>query len=97
MVIRPGMPHECQRVLASVIKLLLANFQQNNHLLNVRAICEHGKTRNMRAGAAQETSDDFNKSPHGKPCEGAESLKSGPFHTLQELPAITPAQMRDMT
>jgi hypothetical protein len=51
----------------------------------------------MRAEAAQKTSDDFNKSPHAEPREGAKPLKSGPFHTLQELPAITLAQMRDMT
>jgi hypothetical protein len=86
-----------QPALASVTKLLLANLQQNNHLCCVRAICEHGKTRNMRAEAAQETSDDFNKSPHAKPREGVKPLKSGPFQTLQELPAITLAQMRDMT
>jgi hypothetical protein len=76
---------------------LLAKIRQTNHLLNVRAICEHGKTRNMRAEAAQKTSDDFNKSPHAKPREGAKPLKSGPFQTLQKLPAITLAQMRDMT
>jgi hypothetical protein len=51
----------------------------------------------MRAEAAQKTSDDFNKSPHAEPREGEKPLKSGPFHTLQELPAITLAQMRDMT
>jgi hypothetical protein len=56
----------------------------------------------MRAEGAQKTSGGWDEKPHilgqrVREYEGAKPLKSGPFQTLQELPAITPAPMRDMT
>lgn len=90
-------PRNAAGPLAGVIKLLLANFPQNTHLWRVRAICEHGKTRNMRAEGAQKTSGGWDEISHIQGYGGAKPLKSGPFQTLQELPAITPAPMRDMT
>jgi hypothetical protein len=69
---------------------LLANFPQNKHLLDVRAICEHGKTRNMRTEDAQKPSGGWDEKPHIQGYEGSKSLKIRTFPYISRTACHNP-------